>query len=44
MEPAIAKLYEVDRNSFKRKATEWTYKYAMTDILPMSPYEELNDS
>ena len=43
MEPAIAKLYETDRNAFNRKATEWTYKYAMADILSLNLYEELDD-
>lgn len=42
MEPAIAKLYETDRNEFNRIATEWTFKYAMNDILPASPFSSYN--
>lgn len=39
MEPSIAELYERDRDEFNRKATQWTYKYAMNDILPVSVHE-----
>lgn len=39
MEPSIAELYENNRCAFNRKATEWTYKYAMNDILPMDSFE-----
>ena len=43
MEPAVANLYETDRDSFNRKATEWTYKYAMADILSLNLDEDPDD-
>lgn len=34
MEPSLGKMYESDRERFEMLARQWTYKYAMHELIP----------
>lgn len=34
MEPEVGKLYTTDRYKFETIARRWTWRYAMTDLMP----------